>query len=129
MTKKPEKLQVDEIIGHNIVIERKSRYIAREELADMMNLTSSHIGLIERGERGATAVNLSKLARIFGIPIDNLFASSNNHGMSVYAGQGDATEARRKKIQSLVTCLADAELDFVIHSIKGIIAMSTQQGE
>jgi len=119
-----EKDRLDEIIGKNIRLERESRRLSRDELAEMMDLTSSHMGLIERGERGATAVTLSKLARAFGVPIDNLFANPRKSGLSVKEDRDDTSSANRKKVQSLLTCLDDIELEFIIHAIKGLIAMS-----
>lgn len=124
MRRRQEKTRIDEIIGKNIVVERKSRKMTRDELAELMELTTSHMGLIERGERGATAVSLSKLSNVLEIPIDSLFASPNDTGMSVGNYQDTTPYASRGKIQSLTTCLAEAELDFIIHIIKGIIAMN-----
>ncbi|MCL2527683.1 MAG: helix-turn-helix domain-containing protein [Defluviitaleaceae bacterium] len=127
MDRRLEKDRLDEIIGKNIRLERESRRLSRDELAEMMELTSSHMGLIERGERGATAVTLSKLSKSFDIPIDHLFASPKAGGLSVREGN-DEPQANRKKVQSLITCLDDIELEFVIHTIKGIIAMNHNIG-
>ena len=124
MDRRLEKDRLDEIIGKNIRLERELRRLSRDELAEMMDLTSSHMGLIERGERGATAVTLSKLSRAFDIPIDHLFASPKQNGMSVREADEAAPQASKKKIQSLMTCLDESELEFVVHSIKGLIAMS-----
>jgi len=127
MDRRLEKDRLDEIIGKNIRLERESRRLSRDELAEMMELTSSHMGLIERGERGATAVTLSKLSKAFDIPIDHLFASPRASGMSVREEENDGSKANRKKVQSLITCLDDIELEFIIHSIKGVIAMNHNQ--
>ena len=124
MDRRLEKDRLDEIIGKNIRLERESRKLSRDELAEMMELTTSHMGLIERGERGATAVTLSKLSRAFDIPIDHLFDSPTKGGLSARKDQDVTTEANSKKIQSLLTCLNDAELDFIVHAIKGLIAMN-----
>ena len=122
MDRRLEKDRLDVIIGKNIRLERESRRLSRDELAEMMELTSSHMGLIERGERGATAVTLSRLSKAFDIPIDHLFASPRKNGMSVK--EDNDLSANTKKIYSLVTCLNDAEQEFVIHAIKGVIAMN-----
>lgn len=127
MSKRHEKTRIDEIIGMNIVAERKSRNISREELAGMMELTASHLGLIERGERGMTAVNLSKLSKFLDIPVDRLFENSKHTDTAVNETYDAAVDTGRKKIQSLASCLEATELDFVIHTIKGIIAMNIKQ--
>jgi len=121
MDRRLEKDRLDEIIGRNIRLERDARRLSRDELAEMMDLTSSHMGLIERGERGATAVTLSKLSKAFDIPIDNLFTSPKPGGMSV---REEKSSPQAKKIQSLMTCLNEIELEFVVHTIKGVIAMN-----
>jgi len=125
MDRRLEKDRLDEIIGKNIRLERESRRLSRDELAEMMDLTSSHMGLIERGERGATAVTLSKLSKAFDIPIDNLFASTKPGGLSV---KEEKNSPQAKKIQSLMTCLNETELEFVVHTIKGVIAMNHNLG-
>jgi len=130
MDRREEKDRLDEIIGKNIRLERELRRLSRDELAEMMDLTSSHMGLIERGERGATAVTLSKLSRAFDAPIDHFFVSPKRGGLSVREeGEKDSSaQSNRKKIHSLITCLDEHELDFVVHSIKGVIAMNHKAG-
>ena len=123
MDRRLEKDRLDIIIGKNIRMERESRRLSRDELAEMMELTSSHMGLIERGERGATAVTLSRLSGAFGIPIDHLFVSPKREGLSVRE-ERNVKDANAKKIQSLMTCLDDKELEFIVHAIKGLIAMN-----
>lgn len=120
MSRREEKTRIDVIIGKNIVTERKLRKITRDELAEMMELTSSHMGLIERGERGATAVTLSKLSRILDVPIDRLFSYSNVNAETDNANNANEATASSKKLSSLVSCLNVPEINFVIHVVKGI---------
>jgi transcriptional regulator with XRE-family HTH domain len=120
---KQEKVELDEIIGRNIRSERKLRNLSREELAEMMNLTTSHIGLIERGERGATAVTLSRLARVLTTPIDSFFVMP--HIKSVQEERESTRTASSKKIINLLSGLNEAELNFVLHVIQGINKMSS----
>jgi len=124
MDRRIEKDRLDEIIGKNIRLERDARKLSRDELAELMELTTSHMGLIERGERGATAVTLSKLSKTFDVPIDHFFTSPKKGGLSVRESEDSRPHASRKKIHSLISSLNESELDFVIHTIKGVIAMS-----
>jgi len=124
MVKPVVKAHLDEVIGKNIRLEREARKLTREELAEMMELTTSHMGLIERGERGATAVTLSKISRAFDIPVDFLFASPKAGGLTVKEDDESGPQSARKKVQSLLTCLDENEVNFVVHTIKGVIAMS-----
>jgi len=85
----------------------------------MMKLTTSHMGLIERGERGVTAISLSRLSKILDIPVDKLFVGPNKKDK-----YSTDAQASRKKIQSLTTNLTDTELEFIIHTIKGVALMN-----
>lgn len=113
--------RLDRTIGQNIRTEREFRKMSREELAETLDLTVSHMGLIERGERGATAATLEKLAHVFSIQIDTLFASPEKKALSFREGNDGNLASNRRKIPSLITRLNEQETDFVIHMIKGII--------
>jgi transcriptional regulator with XRE-family HTH domain len=121
--------RLDRIIGGNIRFERETRRISREELAEILDLTVSHMGLIERGERGATAVNLEKLSGIFGVRIDSLFTERQPTYLELREMDevNDANEASRKKITSLLTRLEGKELESVIGTVKGLISMKAKK--
>ena len=125
---KQEKVNLDEVIGRNIRSERQARNLSRDELAEMLELTTSHMGLIERGERGATAVTLAKLTKVLQLPIDNLFSSP----VTAVAMREDSSSSRianQKKITSLTANLTDAELTFVVQVIQGIVKMNAANKE
>jgi len=115
---KMEKINLDEIIGTNIRMERIEREFSRDELAEMLDLTTSHMGLIERGERGATAVTLSKLSRVLGIPIDSLFKPRNVAALN--EDRDDAKSNLHKKISTLLVTLDEKELSFIAHVAQGL---------
>lgn len=113
-----EKVTLDKIIGGNIRTERELRGITRDELAEFIDLTVSHLGLIERGERGATPVTILRLVRAFDISIDSLFVE---RGKGLIAKETkSASSAGIKKVSTLMTYLNDTELEFVAHTIKGM---------
>lgn len=114
--------RLDRVIGNNIRVERELRNMTRDELAEMLDLTISHMGLIERGGRGTTAVTLEKLTRVFGISIDSLFAEADKKSLSVREDSNSELAGNRRKITTLITRLNEQETDFVIHVIKGIIS-------
>jgi len=114
--------RLDRIIGQNIRAEREMRKMSRDELAETLDLTVSHMGLIERGERGATAVTLEKLAHVFSVSIDSLFAEPDNKKFSVKEESDDDASSNRRKISTQITRLNEKETEFVIHVIKGLIS-------
>ena len=124
MRTRSEKARLDSIIGKNMRREREYRNLTRDELAEMIDLTPSHLGLIERGDRGATAVTLSRLSRVLDISIDDLFAASKLVGYSVQEEFTRGPTENQRKIASLTACLSDYEVEFVIHIIKGMISLS-----
>jgi len=121
--RKDEKTNLDEVIGRNIRNERQSRNLSREELAEMLELTTSHMGLIERGERGATAITLAKLTRVLHLPIDAFFMTPAKQ--SLREERSTSRAANEKKITSLLTNLSDVELAFIVHVIQGVAKLSS----
>ena len=117
-----DKTRIDKLIGGNIRREREFRKISRDELAEIIDITTSHLGLIERGERGATPVTIEKVGIAFGISIDQLFKIPQR----ALASREDRPKIKGpylKKVNALITHLTEAELELLSHSIKGILAM------
>jgi len=110
-----DKARLDDIIGKNIRKERLFRRLTRDDLAAVVDLTPSHLGLIERGERGATNVTLARISKAFGVSIDSLFVESSRP-----ANTKAARDFPHKKILTQLSNLTDSELEFVSHTIKGM---------
>ena len=108
------KQKLRKIIGENIRNQRKLRNLSTDELAELMGLSPGFIGLIERGERGATTHNIMKLSEIFNVPVDTF----------ITAGTGEPKKTsvvtKRERIGSLIVDLNDHELEFVISTIKSL---------
>ncbi len=58
--------------GSRIRFLRKERDWSQEELADRVNFHRTYIGMVERGERNISLLNIQKLAEVFEMSIDNL---------------------------------------------------------
>ena len=123
MDRREEKDRVDVLIGRNIRLAREACRFTREVLADMLGLTASHVGLIERGDRGATAVTLSKLSVIFDVPVDSFFSSADPEGKSV---NNNAKNPQLQKLNALATCLSDKDLELLNYIAKGILYKSAE---
>ena len=112
MTK--EKLQI--IIGNNIRNQRLARGLSIVELSKLIGKTSGFLGLIERGQRGATPHMLLSLAVILDIPIDTLFCSAKSSpSESIESSNG---YAERKKIHNLISNFQVKDLMFLIGTIQ-----------
>jgi len=118
-----DKKRLDKIIGANIRTERARRQITREDLADIVELTTSHIGLIERGERGATAVLLQRLSKAFNISIDSLFLDFIYNDRPRSEKNDAANKIYRKKVYALISNFDEHELEALSHTIKGILGL------
>jgi len=114
------KTRLDKIIGTNIRNERIVRNMTREELAEVVDLTVSHLGLIERGERGATPVTLEKVVRAFGITVDRLFKEPGSR-LSAREQRDRQENTYFKKVSALITHLSEPELELVSHTIRGVL--------
>jgi len=122
MNKRYAKARIDRIIGKNIANERKSRNMTRDELATLIKVSVGQVGLIERGERGVTAVNLSMLSDIFNVPIDSLFARRKKTVSGIEDCETNAQKNHRK-LHALTYRLPDAEMALLIHIAKGILVL------
>jgi len=108
--------ELREIIGENIRIERKARNLSTDELAKLMEVSTSLLNLIERGKRSLTMHNSTKLAQIFNMPLDRFVEK----GESIKSAQSGAPSdaLKRKKLESLIVGLNDHELEFIISLVK-----------
>jgi len=116
------KVRLDKLVGMNIRRERELRKITREELAEILDLKVAHVGLIERGMRGATAVTLTKLAKVFNISMDNFF-EEHNRAISAFGKYENEPGSYHKKVTALMAILTEAELKVLAQTVKGLTAM------
>jgi len=115
------KVRLDKVVGANIRREREVRKLSRDELAEVVDLTTSHLGLIERGERGATPVTLEKLVKAFGVTIDSLFTAPRK--MFSARERRDNKGSYYSKVCTLLSHLTEPELEMLTYTIKGITSM------
>jgi len=112
------KEEVRSMVGVNIRNERHNHSLSIEELSELLDITPGFLGLIERGERGATPHNLLKLANVFDSPIDRFFYHDQREAISKSA-------ILRKKLTALTTNFTENELDFTIVVIKAMNRLQT----
>ncbi len=111
-------------IGENIREARIKKDMSIDELSELLELSPGFVGLIERGQRGATAYTLYKLSEIFQTKIDNFFSGSSQ---PVSLKEENPVNVKREKVQTILYGLNTAELDFVIDMIKNLKQMNAAQ--
>ena len=110
------KQQIRNIMGENIRNERLNCHLSLDELSELLEITPGFLGLIERGNRGVTALNLVKLSEILDVPIDTFYYS--REGITL-----DTRTMLRKKLLALTANFNDMELNFIIMMAKGLYQM------
>ena len=117
------------IMGENIRNERSARNISMDELSEMLGLTPGFVGLIERGQRGATPTTLLKLSNIFGMPIDRFFYSDEGVQTLKLGDNEGKRDDRRKKIDALMSDFTISQLDFIIAIIQNVRLLFSQKAK
>jgi len=120
---KKVKRELDAIIGANIRAERKVRSLSRDEFAGLIDMTIGHIGLIERGKRGATAVTLVRLSKALDKSIDSFFYEPDEY-ISDKKADDTSLEAKQKRVLALLSLLSDKEVEHISDVIKGLIRLN-----
>lgn len=64
------------ILGRRLREERLHCGMTQEQVAEYINVSTTYVGLVERGERSVTLEKLILLARCFHVTIDYLLADS-----------------------------------------------------
>ena len=116
------KARIDKIVGENIRTERVARQMSREQLSEMLGITVSHMGLMERGERGTTLVTLEKLCDIFNMPKENFFVEPGGSSSSREV-DNDKHKANQDAICILAKTLNEKEAEIVIFLMNSLLSM------
>ena len=63
-------------LGRRIREERQKLNLTQEQLAEKINVSTTYIGFIERGERSITLGKLTLLASVLGVSVDYLLSDT-----------------------------------------------------
>lgn len=63
-------------LGKRIREERKKLNLTQEQLAELVNVSTTYIGFVERGERTITLAKLVNIANALGVSVDYLLCDS-----------------------------------------------------
>lgn len=94
-------------VGRRIRTKRKEKKLRQEDLAEMVSLSTSYIGMIERGEKIPSLETFVYLANALDTSTDDLLSGVLDHGykirISEYARKfDDCSEKKRRVIYDVV---------------------------
>ncbi|MCL2372072.1 MAG: helix-turn-helix domain-containing protein [Defluviitaleaceae bacterium] len=98
-------IQLNVLIGSNIRKIREHKGLSMDDIADMTGMTSSHIGLLERGDRGASVLNLYKLADALGVSWEMILKGS---GLS--SKEDLELEVQRQRLMAMIPSMQKDDL-------------------
>ncbi|MCI8359325.1 MAG: helix-turn-helix transcriptional regulator [Lachnospiraceae bacterium] len=98
------------LLGRRIREERLRVGLTQEQIAEKVNVSTTYIGFIERGERSVTLEKLILLAECFQLPIDAL----------LHDAQPQEPEARERQLKMLWNLASDSEQETILSIIKVI---------
>lgn len=70
-----KKIELLEKFGEKVREERLKKGLSQEELAARASVHRTYIGMIERGEKNITLLNIKKVAKALDLPIDKLLTN------------------------------------------------------
>ncbi|WP_165613131.1 helix-turn-helix domain-containing protein [Paramaledivibacter caminithermalis] len=94
-------------MGKRIREERIKRKLTIEQLSELIDVSPSFLGLVERGYRGLSIEKLVAIAEAFDISIDSLLKTTDSDKVTKY-----------DTIKPLLYNLDDNEFDFISNMIK-----------
>lgn len=63
-------------LGQRIRAQRKKLNLTQEQLAEKINVSTTYMGFVERGERSITLGKLTVLANVLGVSVDYLLSDT-----------------------------------------------------
>lgn len=64
------------MLSHRIAYHRKKAKMTQEELAQILNISASALGMYEQGRRIPSLDTLAQLSRVYGVSLDYLVTGS-----------------------------------------------------
>lgn len=103
------------VLGGKIRKIRLKHNLTIEQLAEILNLSASYVGLIERGQRGISIEILHKFSQTFNISTDYLLSSDTAEEIPEY---GSAFSPYHQQIIDLTLSYSKTDMEFLIDFIK-----------
>ena len=104
-------------LGMKIRQERLKRDFTQEQLSELCGISSSYIGIIERGDKKLSIETLVKIATILDVSIDYLLSDSLQL----------STDTRIQQISSIVSNLESNDINMIIDVVSTMASHLTKQ--
>lgn len=98
-------------LGQRIRKERQNLNLTQEQLAEKINVSSTYIGFIERGERSLTLGKLTLLANVLGVSVDYLLSDS----------VPPSNSANEKQMLKLFSSASEKDQELILEVAKTIL--------
>ncbi len=104
-------------LGQRIRKERQNLHLTQEQLAEKLNVSSTYIGFVERGERNLTLNKLSLLADILGVSIDYLLSDDT----------GSSPSSNEKQMLSLFASASTEDQELILDLTRTVLRRSEKK--
>ena len=109
------------VLGANIRQLRINKDLSIEELAELIEISVSFLGLVERGQRGLSTEKIVTLINVLGATFEDLLRDENDallmqEAKAPYVVSGKM--AKMDTISTLLSTLNEPDLDYIIACIK-----------
>lgn len=104
-------------LGQRIRKERQNLHLTQEQLAEKLNVSSTYIGFVERGERNLTLNKLSLLADILGVSIDYLLSDDT----------GSSSSSNEKQMLSLFASASTEDQELILDLTRTVLRRSEKK--
>jgi len=98
-------------VGSRIRSLWKKNYLTIERLSELLEVSTSIIGLVEKGDSGVSADNLLALAHVFKVPVDYLLTGEN-------VALPDNNKNRFETLETYLYDYTDEEIAFLLELAK-----------
>ena len=98
---------------------RGERQLTQQELADALGISKSSVNMYERGEREPGLDLLEKIARFFGVDVDDLLGLRPEQ-------ETDSREHRLRMVARRAAGLPQAQYDLLLHNFEGTVDVYLQ---
>lgn len=93
------------VLGRRIREERIRHRMTQEQVAAYIDVSTTYVGFIERGERAVTLEKLELLAQCFHVPIDSLLRENP---------EGSTAQAKAERLNNLWEASSMDEKDMIL---------------